>query len=240
MTGQSISTTLRMIVDDTAPRVVSRTMPVNIIDISSTTDLTAIPVEFKGSEDADMTGSEQKVHWVMRDASRTMTIGAGSSVLGMLQDGQIVNWTATVDLTNGGSIMPKEGDWIGFYLTGWDAAGNEFPINSNSEASPISEIASVDNDFERQWIRLGAVGAELSILSIIMDDSHLSPGQEVEIKAVTRQDLIVMEVKEYEEVQKKVSTEVNVHKQCGTGCRQNEINEYLWDLKNPPNHINFI
>lgn len=183
MTGQSISTTLRMIVDDTAPRVVSRTLPVNIIDISSTTDLTAIPVEFKGSEDADMTGSEQKVHWVMRDASRTMTIGAGSSVLGMLQDGQIVNWTATVDLTNGGSIMPKEGDWIGFYLTGWDAAGNEFPINSNSEASPISEIASVDNDFERQWIRLGAVGAELSILSIIMDDNHLSPGQEVGIKA---------------------------------------------------------
>ena len=86
-------------------------------------------------------------------------------------------------MTNGGSIIPKEGDWIGFYLTGWDAAGNEFPINSNSEASPISEIASADNDFERQWIRLGAVGAELSILSIIMDDSHLSPGQEVEIKA---------------------------------------------------------
>ena len=46
--------------------------------------------------------------------------------------------------------------------------------------------------------------------------------------------------KRYEEVQKKVSTEVNVHKQCGIGCRQNEINEYLWDLKNPPHHINFI
>ena len=104
-----------------------------------------------------MTGSEQQVHWVMRDASRTMTIGAGSSVLGMLQDGQSVNWTATVDLTNGGEITPREGDWIGFYLTGWDAAGNEFPIISNSEASPIAEIASVDN--------------------------HLSPGQEVAIKA---------------------------------------------------------
>jgi len=46
--------------------------------------------------------------------------------------------------------------------------------------------------------------------------------------------------KRYEEVQKRVSEKVNVHKQCGTGCRQNEINEYLWNLKNPPEHINFI
>ena len=46
--------------------------------------------------------------------------------------------------------------------------------------------------------------------------------------------------KRYEEVQRKVSEKVNVHKQCGTGCRQNEINEYLWNLKNPPEHINFI
>jgi radical SAM protein with 4Fe4S-binding SPASM domain len=44
----------------------------------------------------------------------------------------------------------------------------------------------------------------------------------------------------YAEVQKKVSQEVNVHKQCGSGCRQNEINEYLWELKNPPQHLNFI
>ena len=46
--------------------------------------------------------------------------------------------------------------------------------------------------------------------------------------------------KRYEEVQKKVSEQVNVHKQCGIGCRQNEINEYLWNLNNPPQHINFI
>ena len=46
--------------------------------------------------------------------------------------------------------------------------------------------------------------------------------------------------KRYEEIQKKVSEEVNVHTQCGIGCRQNEINQYLWDIKNPPNHINFI
>ena len=46
--------------------------------------------------------------------------------------------------------------------------------------------------------------------------------------------------KRYAEVQKKVSQEVNVHKECGTSCRQNEINEFLWDLKNPPDHINFI
>ena len=44
--------------------------------------------------------------------------------------------------------------------------------------------------------------------------------------------------KRYEEIQQKVSKQVNVHKQCGIGCRQNEINEYLWDLKNSPNEIN--
>ena len=183
MTGQTVSTTLQVIVDDTAPRVVSRSEPVNVIDISDLTDLTNIPVTFQGTEDADMTGSEQFVHWVMRDSSRTLTLGAGQARLGMQQSGQMVNWTGTVDLTDNGRITPREGDWVGFYLTGYDAAGNEFPLVSNSEASPIPEIAEIDDDFERQWIRLGAVGPELKITSIRLSDDHIAPGQTIQITA---------------------------------------------------------
>lgn len=183
MTGQTVSTTLRVVVDDTAPRVVSRADPLNVIDISATTDLTKVPVEFYGTEDADMTGSQQFVHWVMRDSSRTLTLGAGQSVLGMQQEGQNVIWTGTVDLTDGGRITLREGDWVGFYLTGYDSAGNEFPVVSNSEASPISEVATDDTDFERQWVRLGAVGPELKIGSVQLSDDHVAPGQEIEITA---------------------------------------------------------
>ncbi len=183
MTGQTVSTTLRVVVDDTAPRVVSRTAPLNIIDISADTDLTKVPVEFHGTEDADLTGSEQVVHWVMRDSSRTLTLGAGQSKLGMQQDGQSVIWTGTVDLTDGGRISLREGDWVGFYLTGYDSAGNEFPVVSNSEASPIAEVAADDTDFERQWVRLGAVGAQLKIGSMELSDDHVAPGQEIEITA---------------------------------------------------------
>ena len=183
MTGQTVSTTLQVIVDDTAPRVVSRSEPVNVIDISDLTDLTNIPVTFQGTEDADMTGSEQFVHWVMRDSSRTLTLGAGQARLGMQQSSQMVNWTGTVDLTDSGRITPREGDWVGFYLTGYDAAGNEFPLVSNSEASPIPEIAEIDDDFERQWIRLGAVGPELKITSIQLSDDHIAPGQTIQITA---------------------------------------------------------
>ena len=183
MTGQTVSTTLRVVVDDTAPRVVSRTTPLNVIDISADTDLTRVPVEFHGTEDADLTGSEQIVHWVMRDSSRTLTLGAGQSKLGMQQDEQSVIWTGTVDLTDGGRITLREGDWVGFYLTGYDSAGNEFPVVSNSEASPIAEVAADDTDFERQWVRLGAVGAQLKIGSIELSDDHVAPGQEIEITA---------------------------------------------------------
>jgi radical SAM protein with 4Fe4S-binding SPASM domain len=28
--------------------------------------------------------------------------------------------------------------------------------------------------------------------------------------------------------------------QCRVNCRMDEINRYLWDLKNPPAHVNFI
>ena len=153
----------------------------NVIDVSSTNDLSSIYVEFQGSEDADLTGSEQMIHWVMRDQTRTVTIGAGSSLLGMQQVAQVVYWTGEVDITAGGTITPQAGDFVGFYMTGWDAAGNQFPVVSNSEASPIPELAFDDTDFERQWVRLGAVGPELRMKSIEVSDDHVSPGSTVEI-----------------------------------------------------------
>ena len=183
MTGTLVSTTLQVTVDDAAPRVVKRTSPLNIIDISANNDLTFVPVEFHGTEDADLTGSRQMVHWVMRDATRTVTIGAGSTLLGMQQEGQNVIWTGAVDLTDGGRITPQVGDFVGFYVSGYDAAGNQFPVVSNSEASPVPELAVDDTDFERQWIRLGAVGPELRVRSIDLSDDHVSPGSSVDVTA---------------------------------------------------------
>jgi hypothetical protein len=178
-----VSTTLQVIVDDAAPRVVKRTSPLNVIDISANNDLTFVPVEFHGTEDADLTGSRQMVHWVMRDATRTVTIGAGSTLLGMQQEGQNVIWTGAVDLTDDGRITPQAGDFVGFYVTGYDAAGNQFPVVSNSEASPVPELAVDDTDFERQWIRLGAVGPELRVRSIDLSDDHVAPGSAVKVNA---------------------------------------------------------
>lgn len=43
----------------------------------------------------------------------------------------------------------------------------------------------------------------------------------------------------YSKVQRKVET-VDVIKDCESNCRQHYINEFLWMLKNPPEHINFI
>ena len=183
MTGTLVSTTLQVVVDDASPRVTRRISPLNVIDISASNDLTQIPVEFQGTEDADLTGSKQMVHWVMRDSTRTVTIGAGSTLLGMQQDGQTVMWTGVLDITAGGTIVPKAGDFVGFYLTGYDAAGNQFPLVSNSEASPVPELAVDDTDFERQWVRLGAVGPELRISNIEMSDDHIAPGSKVDITA---------------------------------------------------------
>ncbi|NDI02301.1 MAG: hypothetical protein EBY57_11045, partial [Actinobacteria bacterium] len=160
-----------------------RVAPLNVIDISASNDLTQVAVEFQGTEDADLTGSKQIVHWVMRDATRTMTIGAGSTLLGMQQEGQTVKWTGVVDITAGGTILPKAGDFVGFYVTGYDAAGNQFPVVSNSEASPIPELASDDTDFERQWVRLGAVGPELQIRNIVLSDDHIAPGALIDVRA---------------------------------------------------------
>jgi len=124
----------------------------------------------------------------MRDSTRTLTLGAGQAVLGMQQQGQDITWTGTVDLTDGGKVIARDGDWVGFYLTGYDAAGNEFPVVSNSEASPIPELASVDTDFERQWVRLGSVGPQLKIDSISLSDDHVAPGQDIELTVVVHND----------------------------------------------------
>jgi len=36
-----------------------------------------------------------------------------------------------------------------------------------------------------------------------------------------------------------VQNEMDAH-QCRINCRMDEVNRYLWDLKNPPDHVNFI
>ena len=33
---------------------------------------------------------------------------------------------------------------------------------------------------------------------------------------------------------------LDVHRECYSGCKENSINEFLWTLKNPPHHINFV
>jgi sulfatase maturation enzyme AslB (radical SAM superfamily) len=44
----------------------------------------------------------------------------------------------------------------------------------------------------------------------------------------------------YWEVHKDIMDNVDVHYDCTIGCRQDYINKFLWDLKNPPDHLNFI
>ncbi len=44
----------------------------------------------------------------------------------------------------------------------------------------------------------------------------------------------------YWEVHRDITASVDVHKDCAIGCRQDYINKFLWDLKNPPEHINFV
>ena len=184
MTGTDVSSTLQIIVDDSPPRVLRRTAPLNTIDISSISDLTKVEVEFFGYEDADLTGSEQYVHWVMKDSTKTITIGSGFSRLGSVQNGNDVVWSGSVDLTDSGKIYPRAGDYVGFFLTGWDGAGNNILTNSNSESNPIPELADDDNDLDRQWVKLGSLGPELSVVSISLSDDHVAPGAEITIDAV--------------------------------------------------------
>lgn len=44
----------------------------------------------------------------------------------------------------------------------------------------------------------------------------------------------------YWAVHEDVKKSVDVHKDCAIGCRQDYVNKFLWDLMNPPEHINFI
>ncbi|SDH72305.1 Radical SAM superfamily enzyme, MoaA/NifB/PqqE/SkfB family [Paraburkholderia steynii] len=44
----------------------------------------------------------------------------------------------------------------------------------------------------------------------------------------------------YWAVHRDVTESVDVHKDCAIGCRQDYVNKFLWDLKNPPEHVNFI
>jgi MoaA/NifB/PqqE/SkfB family radical SAM enzyme len=44
----------------------------------------------------------------------------------------------------------------------------------------------------------------------------------------------------YWQVHRDIIENVDVHYDCTVGCRQDYINKFLWDLKNPPEHINFI
>ena len=37
-----------------------------------------------------------------------------------------------------------------------------------------------------------------------------------------------------------IAASVDVHKDCAIGCRQDYINKFLWDLKSPPEHVNFV
>ncbi|MEO5365747.1 MAG: radical SAM protein [Magnetococcus sp. WYHC-3] len=51
-------------------------------------------------------------------------------------------------------------------------------------------------------------------------------------------DLVMSE--RYWAVHRDVSEAVDVHKDCAIGCRQDYINKFLWDLRNPPEHVNFV
>lgn len=44
----------------------------------------------------------------------------------------------------------------------------------------------------------------------------------------------------YWQVYQDIVENVDVHYDCTVGCRQDYINKFLWDLKNPPEHVNFI
>lgn len=44
----------------------------------------------------------------------------------------------------------------------------------------------------------------------------------------------------YWSVHRDISSAVDVHKDCAIGCRQDYVNKFLWDLINPPEHLNFI
>lgn len=50
----------------------------------------------------------------------------------------------------------------------------------------------------------------------------------------------IIRSQQYARIMEKVKREIHVHKDCGARCRVNEINQFLWMLKHPPEHLNFI
>jgi len=192
MTRSTVATTLQLNVDHTPPRVHHRIEPVNVIDISAASDLTNVPVKFVGWEEcllvddddrcAAFGQSPQWVNWVMRDDART--IAAGQSLLAMQVLDDSIEWIGEVDLTSDGVVSPRAGYRVGFWITGHDAAGNEFPMATNTESDPVRERADDDDDYNLAWVKLGATVAELMVKSITLEKDTLSEGSEVEISAI--------------------------------------------------------
>ncbi|MDH5728944.1 MAG: radical SAM protein [Gammaproteobacteria bacterium] len=44
----------------------------------------------------------------------------------------------------------------------------------------------------------------------------------------------------YWQVQQDIIDNIDVHHDCTIGCRQDYLNKFLWDLENPPEHVNFV
>jgi len=50
----------------------------------------------------------------------------------------------------------------------------------------------------------------------------------------------ILESDHYWRIIEKVKNEIDVHKQCYANCRTHSVNNFLWDLKSPPPHVNFV
>lgn len=50
----------------------------------------------------------------------------------------------------------------------------------------------------------------------------------------------IIESDAYWDTMKKIQTDIKVHEECYASCKTNAINEFLYTLKTPPQHINFI
>jgi MoaA/NifB/PqqE/SkfB family radical SAM enzyme len=50
----------------------------------------------------------------------------------------------------------------------------------------------------------------------------------------------IIESERYKGIIKNIPSLIDVEKECYAACRTNSINEYLWMLKNPPDHVNFV
>ena len=182
MTRDTVSTTLQVEVDHSPPRVLERLAPVDMIDISNSSALKEVPVQFIGWEDADLSGSPQWVHWLMRDENQRQ-ISSGSSLLGMLQTGQSISWTGTVDLIGDGMNPPLQDYEVGFWVEGWDSAGNPLANEGNSKSDPVREPVELNGDQELQWVRFGALGPQLTIDMVSADKEIVSNGAAVEVTA---------------------------------------------------------